>query len=159
MSNEVIIRKGRIKDKEELLEVWKKYMKYHADMESTDFEMIEDAPGLWMKFFKLHVRSRNKMAVVAEKDGKLVGYMLVDIQKRPPIFITTHQAHINDAAVIASEQNKGIGAKLLKHIEDWAREKGVKYTTLCVVPENDIGRNFWKKHGFNTIMMNQRKML
>ena len=159
MTSEIVIRKGRIKDKDELVDIWKQFMQYHADMASYDFDMIKEAPDLWKKWFEKHVRSRNRLAVIAEREGKLVGYMLAEIQKRPPIFTTRNQAHINDAVVITSERNQGIGTKMLRHIEKWAREKDVKYTTLYVIPENDIGKNFWKKHGFKTIMMNQRKML
>jgi ribosomal protein S18 acetylase RimI-like enzyme len=159
MPKKLKIRPGRIKDKEQVLEIWKELMEYHIQISSVDYDMVDDAPEIFMKFFENNVRSRNKMAIVAEEDRKIIGYMLGAIQKRPPLFKTTHQAFITDAAVLKSNRNLGVGTKLLYRFVTWAKEKGMTYIALAVVPENDIGRNFWKKHGFETIMYNQRKML
>lgn len=159
MQKSIKVRRGRINDKEQVLEIWKELMEYHIQISSVDYDMIDDAPEIFMKFFENNVRSRNKMAIVAEEDRKIIGYMLGAIQKRPPIFKTIHHAFITDAAVLKKNRNSGVGTKLLGGFVTWAKEKGMTYIALAVVPENDIGRNFWKKHGFETVMYNQRKML
>jgi ribosomal protein S18 acetylase RimI-like enzyme len=159
MPSEIIIRNGRIKDKKQVLEVWEELMEYHIRISSIDYEMKDDAPELFMKFFENNVRSRIKKAVVAEENGKVIGYILGAIQKRPPLFKTTHHAFITDAAVLQENRNKGVGTKLLEEFASWAKEKGMKYVVLSVVPENKIGKIFWEKLGFQTIMLNQRKML
>jgi len=159
MAKNFIIRPGRIKDKKQVLEIWEELMEYHIGISSIDYEMKDDAPELFLKFFENNVRSRNKKAVVAEEDGKVIGYVLGAIQERPPLFKTTHHAFITDAAVLQENRNKGVGTKLLEEFASWAKEKGMKYIVLSVVPENKIGKDFWEKHGFQTIMLNQRKML
>lgn len=159
MSEEVIIRDGQIKDKENTLAVWEELTEYSIDISTYDFDMVKEAPELWMKYFETNVRSRNRKAIVAEQDGKIIGYLLGYIQKRPPIFKTSHQAHITDIAVISSKRNKGVGTKLLDAFSNWAREKKMKYVTLGVLPENKSGIKFYQKQGFNTILLKQRKIL
>ncbi|WP_455392617.1 N-acetyltransferase family protein [[Eubacterium] cellulosolvens] len=159
MLKNIIIRPGRLRDKEQVVELWKELMEYHVQISSIDYEMVKDAPNLFMKFFENNVRSRNKKALVAEEDGEIIGYMLGAIQKRPLLFKTTHQAFITDAAVKRETRNQGVGTKLLESFAAWARERGMKYISLSVVPENESGIKFWQKQGFEIVMFSQRKML
>ena len=159
MSEKVIIREGRIKDKERTLAVWEELMEYSIDISTYDFDMVKDAPEVWMKYFETNVRSRNRKAIVAEQDGVIIGHILGCIQKRPPIFKTSHQAHITDIVVTSRKRNKGVGTELLDAFSKWAREKKMKYVTLDVLPENKSGIKFYQKQGFNTILLKQRKIL
>ena len=159
MSQEIMIRDGRINDKNQVLEIWKELMGYSIQISSYDFDMVSEATKIWMEYFEKNVRSRNRKAIVAEQDGEIIGYLLGCIKKRPPIFKTSHNAHITDIAVLSFKRNKGVGKKLLKAFSDWARKKRMKYLTLDVLPENKIGINFYQKNGFKTILLNQRKML
>lgn len=159
MGNQATIRNGRIKDKNQVLVLWQEMTDYHIEMSSIDFEMNDDAPKLFMKFFENNVRSRNKKAIVAEEDGRIIGYLLGAIQKRPPVFKTTHQAFITDAAVTENKRKSGVGTKMLKVFKAWAKEKGMMYIALSVAFENEIGKKFWNKQGFKTILLSQRKML
>ena len=96
--------------------------------------------------------------IIAKEDGKIVGYILGEIQKRPPVFKITHQAFISDMAVTKNLRNIGIGTKLMKAFTIWAKDKGMKYIELNVAAENQQGINFWEKQGFKTIMLHQRKL-
>jgi len=133
--------------------------KYHRNIGAVDYEVIEEAPRLWLKFYETHVRSRNRKALVAEKDGKIIGYLLGGIQKRSPIYKKRIQAHIKELAVTKGERRKGIGTKLLEAYAEWARKRKIKYLTMTIVPENEIGKKFWKKHDFNTMFLSQRKSI
>ena len=157
----VKIRNGRINDKKRVLNIWEEMMEYHITISSIDYEMVKNAPELFMKFYENNVRSTKKIALVAEveKTGKIVGYILGTIHPRPPLFKTTHQAFITDTAVSKNKRNLGVGTKLLAEFITWAKEKGMKYITLNVVPENESGKQFWKKHGFKTVLLGQRKII
>lgn len=159
MPKQVVIRDGRIKDKEKIVKLWKEIMDYHVKISNIDFEMVADATEIFKKFFETNVRSRNKKVIVAEEDGRIIGYMMGTIEKRPPVFKITHRAFITDAGVTANKRNLGIGTKLFNAFSSWAKEKGMKFITLAVVYENEIGIGFWKKQGLETRFLLQRKML
>jgi ribosomal protein S18 acetylase RimI-like enzyme len=61
--------------------------------------------------------------------------------------------------VTRGRRNRGIGTKLVKEVIAWPKKKKMKYITLYVLPENKIGLKFWKKHGFETVLLSQRKIL
>lgn len=159
MAIDFFVRKGLVKDKFQAVEIWNQVMKYHDEISDIDMEMRLDAPEKFMKFFENNVRSINKIALVAEEDGEIIGFLMGAIQKRPPVLKTTHQAFLSDAAVHLDKRSNGVGEQLLSAFVKWAKEKGMKYIILNVVPENKIGLNFWQKHGFQTMVFNQRKML
>jgi len=159
MPKQVVIRDGRIKDKEKIIELWKEIMDYHMKISNIDFELVDDATEIFKKLFETNVRSINKKVIVAEEDGRIIGYMMGAIEKRPPVFKTTHRAFITDTGVTVSKRNLGIGTKLFNAFSSWAKEKGMKFISLAVVFENEIGIGFWKKQGFETMLLLQRKML
>ena len=113
MTNNIFIRKGKIADKEQILNLWHEMMDYHREITNIDFEMVEEAPELFMKYYTNHVRSRNKLAVVADDNGAIVGYLLGSIQKRPPVMKTTHHAFISDMAVTEKYRRKGVGSRII----------------------------------------------
>lgn len=159
MSDDVLIRDGKIKDKFQVVHIWQEMMDYHRKISTIDFDMIDEAPELFMRFFERHVRSKIRKAVVAEKDDEIVGYLIGDIQKRPPVMKTKYFANIYDIAVKIDLRKKGIGSKLLESFNNWAMKKGVAYISLLVVPENAMGLKFYDKHDFRTVLLSKRKMI
>jgi ribosomal protein S18 acetylase RimI-like enzyme len=154
-----VIRKGRLKDAEVVVKLWQELMEYHHQIAAIDFMMIPNASELWLKFYRTHVRSRTKISLVAEEDGKIVGYLLGSIQPRPPIFKVNKEAMITDMYVASNKRRKGIGNKLVLEFFNWAKIKEMKYAVLNVVPENEPGKKFWSNHGFTTIMQFRSKTI
>ena len=159
MGDEVIIRDGRIKDSRELLPLWDEFMAYHRRISEMDGETVESAGENWVKYFQTHVRSRVRKAIVAECDGKIAGFLLGKIEKRPPIFVTPLQAYVDSIAVRENKRYQGIGAMMLDAFEKWAREKKMPYIMLQVVVENTPAIHLYEKVGFKTMVLSQRKLL
>jgi ribosomal protein S18 acetylase RimI-like enzyme len=161
MSIEIEIRPGRIKDKNRVERIWRELVNYHRKITTLDLEMVDEAPDIFMKYFEKHVRSRVRRAIVAEKksDDKIIGYLLGELQRRPPLMKTKFRGFISDIAVTENMQGKGVGSKLLESFEAWAKEKKMKYVHLDVVPENDRALKLYDKHGFSTILLGKRKII
>jgi ribosomal protein S18 acetylase RimI-like enzyme len=139
--------------------VFKEFVRYNKSVSLIRFDFLPNLPELWIKFFETHVRSRTKLALVAEHKGKLIGYLLGGIQKRPPIFKIREQGFVSDLAVTASKRNKGIGTRLMKEFDRWAKKKGLKLITLNVFPKNEPGIKFYKKRGYVPVALVERKTL
>jgi ribosomal protein S18 acetylase RimI-like enzyme len=159
MQDNVVIRDGRVKDSEAVLPVWTEFMEYHKKISALDFEMLDQAWEMWKKYYERHVRSRLRKAIVAEQDGDIVGFLLGEIQKRPPIFTTSRQAYVDSIGVLESKRNQGIGTRMLRAFEKWAKEKGMPYIMLNVVVENVPAIACYEKNGFKTGILSQRKLL
>jgi ribosomal protein S18 acetylase RimI-like enzyme len=159
MQNNLVIRNGRLKDAEKSLPVWNQFMDYHKRISTMDSEMTDNAGEIWVKYFQRHVRSRRRKAIVAEQDGEIAGFLLGEIQKRPPIFTNSYQGFIDSIGVLESKRNQGIGALMLDAFAEWAREKELPYVLLNVVVENEIAKRLYERQGFKTILLAQRKIL
>jgi ribosomal protein S18 acetylase RimI-like enzyme len=159
MGNSIVIREGRIRDAEKTLPIWDQFMEYHKRISGFDFEMVENAGEMWVKYFIRHVRSRIRKAIVAERDGEIVGFLLGEIQKRPPIFVSSRQGYVGSIGVLERYRSQGIGSRLLDAFSKWARGKAMPYVMLNVAVENDAARHLYKKLGFQPMMLSQRKLL
>jgi len=154
-----VIRDGRLKDRLKAVRVWHEFMDYHKRISAMDNEIVDKAGEMWMQYFERHVRSPKRKAVIAEQDGEVIGFLLGEIQKRPPIFKTSYQAYIDSIGVVESRRNQGIGGLMLDYFAEWASGKGAPYAMLHVVVENSAAIRFYEQHGFKTVLLEQRKLL
>jgi len=159
MGVSIVIRAGRIKDAEKTLPIWDQFVEYHRRISAFDFDMVDSAREMWAKYFERHVRSRTRQAIVAERAGEIVGFLLGEIQKRPPIFVMPRQAYVDSIGVLERYRNQGIGSMMLDAFAEWARAKAMPYIMLFVAVENDAARHFYEKRGFRSMMLSQRKLL
>jgi ribosomal protein S18 acetylase RimI-like enzyme len=159
MPEKLIIRDGRVKDGEKALAVWNEFMDYHKRISVLDNETVPEARDMWAKYFVKFVRSRLRKVIVAELDGEIIGFLLGEIQKRPPIFKTSRQAFVDSICVREKNRNQGIGSMMLNAFSKWAQEKKMPFIMLNVVVENDAAIGCYRKHGYKTVILSQRKLI
>ncbi len=114
---------------------------------------------MFVQWWKTCVRSRTKHTLIAEHHGKVIGFLMGSVEKRPPILTIDTVAQIWDVYVNDDFRGMGVGAALMEEFFVWSREKGVGMVTLQVSPPNKRGVDFYKKHGFDTILQIERKMI
>ncbi len=67
--------------------------------------------------------------------------------------------YIDDLVTAVSERSQGHGAKLLKYAEDLALRNGCKQLRLCTGTENESGKKFYEKNGWNLRAVVYKKRL
>lgn len=159
MSNGLTIRDAHIKDSENVLPVWDEFIDYHRRITTMDFEMVDGAREMWRKYFETHVRSRNRKALVAEQNGEIIGFLLGETRKRPPVFTTSREAYVDSIGVLESRRHQGIGTLMLEAFTAWAKEKGMSHIILLVAVENAPAIKCYEKYGYTTTILLQRKPL
>lgn len=153
------IRKGRLSDGPDVVELWKGLIDHHRDLTCYDMEMTKDAPEIWRKWYERHVRSPKRRAAVAEADGRIIGYFLGAIDSRPELFKRREYAHIYDTYVLEEWRRKGVAAALLDDFTAWGKEKGIDWFTVYYSPENPHGLGFWHGSGFTDILITGQKYM
>jgi len=98
-------------------------LEYHQRISAIDLNLRDDAAENWRKFFEKHVRSTIRKAIVAEREGQIVGFLIGSIEKRPPCFTTLYQAFVDTVAVAENSRNQGIGARMMNAFAEWAKAK------------------------------------
>jgi RimJ/RimL family protein N-acetyltransferase len=90
------------------------------------------------------MNEENSTILVAEADGKLVGYL---VARGGRARRNKHTVYIV-IGVLASYRGKGIGTMLFAELECWARTKGVHRLELTVVVNNQRAVSLYRKMGF-----------
>ena len=117
-----------------------------TDAES-DFMMQEPGERQMTPFqLIISMNSGGNNIFVAEDNGKLIGQLVAfNMYGRNKRVI--HVVHIG-ISILKSDWGKGVGTKLFQHMEQWARENGVKRLELSVMTHNERGISLYKKMGF-----------
>jgi len=89
---------------------------------------------------------------VCERDGALLGFCSVRIDRAPPIQLEVRRAEITDLIVLANERRRGLGRRLVERALAWVVERGVERCEVRVASLNDEGQQFWRSLGFGDLM-------
>lgn len=101
-------------------------------------------------FFKKIIDDPKQIFLLAELDEDPVGYVWMTVRestdstfKRASKSLYIHQISVNQ-----NSSNKGVGTKLITHIEQIAKDIGATKLELDYWIENTIAKDFYKKSGF-----------
>lgn len=92
-----------------------------------------------------YLRRDDARALVAEEDGRVVGF--VDMEYRARLNFTTPQAWIPDLVVTDEARSRGAGAALLARCEELARERGCWSLSLESANWRDRAHAFYRREG------------
>jgi len=103
------------------------------------------------------MRDKRTMTEILEDDGVLVGYLWVTFNDVEGYDITI--ASIMDMAVAPDYQRRGIGLKMMRHIEETARERGATLLRSDTGTENTASQKLHEKAGFKPYRIHYEKVL
>ena len=123
-----VVRRAALKDFEAILKLEKRYF----GSPKENFESL----------FKLKTPNEECVFFVAEKNKKVIGYSRMHLLK------WYEGAHIVTIVVDEKYRRKGYGTLLLKEMEKFARNKGMKIITLDTSPDKIEALIFYLRNGF-----------
>jgi GNAT superfamily N-acetyltransferase len=105
--------------------------------------------------------------LVAELDGETVGDAQAELHEpatnaaiQPGLDPGRRRAHLHYLAVQARHRSRGIGSRLLRAVEEWAREKGAELLLTDTNLRSNVGAvEFYERHGFQKQAVILRKTL
>ncbi|MEA2037586.1 MAG: GNAT family N-acetyltransferase [Nanoarchaeota archaeon] len=142
------IRKAKLHDIRELLELWQCLMDYHQALDANQLPLKKNAKTLMEPFFTKNIRGKDSLVLVAEEDKKLVGYLMGFVRNIPPVYIEDKMAYISDGFVIKEYRNKSIMKKMIEESKSFFRNKKMKHIYLMADTTNKKGLISWKRIGF-----------
>ncbi len=89
--------------------------------------------------------------VVAEEDGQVAGFVLVEREGT--------RAHLITIDVLEGARRRGIGTMLLDTIEHTVAARGTRAIELETATDNEPAIAFWHKHGYRTMRVLKRYYL
>ena len=159
MSGEVTVRRATAADREAIGPLWQEMMDYHCTLNPEVFALAEDALSCWLEWFDTILQDENRIVLVAEVDGKPVGYVHGTVGETPPVYARRKHGSIVEISVTASWRRRGVGGKLVGALFDWFRQRGLAEVRLGRSPRNPLATAFWRKLGFEPHMVQMRRKL
>jgi ribosomal protein S18 acetylase RimI-like enzyme len=68
-------------------------------------------------------------------------------------------AHIKDVVISAAGEGQGAARRLMEAAEAWTRERGYRFITLSVFPENRRALQLYQRSGYSTDVLRMLKMV
>ncbi len=129
------IRKMQRNDVEIVYEQGRKEKMFHV-AENTFFWGREELLG-WVK-------SRDDVLLVAEHEKRVIGHLLCMLHN------PTRTAKIENLFVDESFRKRGVGSDLIRECMNQLKNKGIRYVSALVKPENKSSSELLKSFGFKT---------
>lgn len=105
----------------------------------------------------LHKEDKNQI-LVAELDGKLIGYTISRKQVDFPLETTYKWAVITDLFIHPEHRRKGIATELLQRNIQYLKSSGVTHVRINVLQNNKVAISLYHKFGFedHTLTLQKR---
>ena len=140
----MIIREIKLNDAECLVNLIKQvesqsqYMLFESGERTIGTEQQE-------KRIEAMRKEGNSTIFVAEENDELVGYLIAigGNAKR-----NKHAAYLV-VGILSEYRGLGLGTKLFKNLQNWAKENSIHRLELSVVTRNEAGLRLYKKMGFD----------
>ena len=151
----MLIRKFQKKDISEVVKLGIDFLNYHKKFDPF-FAPSKNIKSIYKKYFSEYLNSNNKLLLVAEEKGKIIGFATGDIKKGSELFRVKVTGLIEYIFVSSGYRRQGMGEVFMKEILAWFKGKKIKYIAISVHSKNKIGRKAWEKYGFKEFMIRQR---
>ncbi len=131
--------------------LWIALTEHHASVDPL-FALRPDAGAEIRRLLAATLRDPDAAIFVYERDGALLGFCTVRIDRALPIQVEVQRAEITDLMVCASQRRRGLGRALVERALSWVEERGVERCEVRVASRNSEGQRFWRAIGFDDFM-------
>lgn len=128
-------------------------MLHHRDIDPR-FAIATDAAERYARHAGEMIRSRDARCLVAvpETGGELAGYLMGEIQHRPPISVPGTFGFVSDIFVRAPWRRHGAGKALYGEMHRWFTSRKATAVELYVSELNPAASAFWLAMGLTPYM-------
>lgn len=149
------VRDATKRDLREVGALWQELAEHHSRL-SDHFALAWDSRIRWSRYLSAKFGEISTKLVVAEEDGKLVGFMLCFLSPNAPIYAEKKIGVISDVYVLPERRNRGVTKLMFDHAVKWFRKNKVRSIQLSVAAANPDAIAVWRRMGFEPFMLYER---
>jgi len=143
---DIIIRRASINDLAAVCELSQLLFDYERQF-TDEFNMSWSHAKEGQEFFTKRIKSRKSFVLLAQDGNKLVGYILITLEKFSwrafnPI------ADVVNLSVSHKYRGKGIGTTLFQKAKKLAIKRGAKRMSVSALTQNTRTLKFYQRQGF-----------
>lgn len=156
----VVIRKAEPRDLEPLGRLGAMLMKTHYAFDSLRF--LAPHAGIehgYAAFLGGRIDSPDDVILVAEKDGRIAGYLFAALEPMSWKELRGPAGYIHDVAVDEADRRTGVATMLMTAAMEWLREHGAPRVVLGTAAPNKAAQALFHRLGFRDTMIELTKEL
>ncbi len=154
--SEIIIRTFERQDQQEVAQMYRAGMNAYSEVpilkECTKWfvddklKMGGDMSNVQMHFMDNKKDGKRRCFWVAVQDGNIVG-----VVGAMPSVKYENYVELVRMSVSANCRKMGVGSRLIKTLEDWAREQGYSHVYLTTLEKMNLAVDLYSKNGFELV--------
>ena len=149
----VTIRTAQPGDLAQVGELAGKLVRQHHGFDPLRFMLIPNVEAGYAHFFAGELSSSETWILVAEQEGRVVGYAYARREPRNWNDLLDAHAALHDLYVSESVRRQGVARQLVQAIRDAAAQRGVPRLVLHTASRNATARDFFARVGFRETMV------
>jgi ribosomal protein S18 acetylase RimI-like enzyme len=99
------------------------------------------------EYFTKHMRSEKSLGLLAETEGKGVGYLVGYVRSRSSLH-PVRMAELESMYVSKAYRSRGVGQQLVSQFLEWAGAQGIERVSVTAYVANEGAVAFYKRIGF-----------
>jgi ribosomal protein S18 acetylase RimI-like enzyme len=154
---DVVIRRAAPDDAEAIGQLWSALVAHHHALDPALPTAAAEGPVRYARAIGDHLRSPTTLVLVAECDGRIVGYALGVVADMVSSFFA-HEAtgFIADLFVSPGCRRQGVGRQLVTALAGWFAERGLRQFEWHVAAHNEEAMAFWRSLGGAPVLIRMR---
>jgi ribosomal protein S18 acetylase RimI-like enzyme len=120
----------------------------HENWDPQRYDYREHPEKMYDGWLRARANDDRSVFLVAEREGKIVAFLIATIEGTIPIYRLRETGFIHDLWVEPEYRNEGIGRQMAMLAIEKFREKGVKQVRLETAAANEAARSLFKSCGF-----------
>ncbi|MCY4464253.1 MAG: GNAT family N-acetyltransferase [Chloroflexi bacterium] len=155
-----MIRLAQQTDIPRISQLWAQMAAQHAQLDASTFRPAADGAESYARFIEDRLRDSFARVLVAEVEGKLVGYIsggIADINNE--MFESMRCGMITDIFVCVEQRRQGIGRRLVERLMLWFRACEVTSFEWYASAHNPTALAFWRALGGEATLLRMRAMI
>jgi ribosomal protein S18 acetylase RimI-like enzyme len=142
------IRPASAADVPAVLPMVAKLAALHEEWDSQRYDYRDDVEKMYSGWLRARASDERSVFLVAEREGKIVAFLIATIEGTIPIYRLAETGFIHDLWVEPQYRNEGVGRQIAMLAIEKFREKGVKQIRLETAAANEAARSLFKSCGF-----------
>ena len=149
---EITIRTANQSDAKSLLSLTLALQRHVEKSDSSLWKLTNEPKKYMEKEVKEMLEGSDKLVIITQNKKKIIGFAYASIQESER-YSPKRVGKIEKIFVSKEWREQGIGIQLLNTLYRFFKSKDIKEITLRYAKKNKEGQNFWKKVGFQPLII------
>ena len=149
----IMIRRATPSDRDVLGRYGGALMRQHHAADERRFIQVEHPEAGYGRYLVSILDDPDSLVLVAEDDGRVVGYIYVDVEGTSWKDLRGPCGYVHDIYVDDSARQRGAGRALMNAGIEWIRSHGRAQVVLLTKTQNEHAKRLFSSLGFRSTMI------